>query len=308
MNELDPLDNWTLRTIPGITLSLRGTAFGNGKFMVDGLNGVIATSQYGDAWSVSVAPSTSSNNLFGAGFYNGKYIAVGRSITGGRVSTSIDAANWADTILPSTRLNAVTYGISNQGGGYVAVGDTSNAAYSPDLTTWTVEDLSGITLPTGSDFRSAAFGINTFVITGTNGGILMTPDGLTWARISLGNFPNLNGITFANGKFIAVGGNNTNGIIIASSDNGLTWPTQITVPGVIFRAVTYANGFFVAAGSRGAIWSSPDGINWSSRVSGITGDLYGITFGRNTFLAVGDGGRILQSGVFDEHILRGVPF
>ncbi|HEX3029279.1 MAG TPA: hypothetical protein VHT34_08255 [Clostridia bacterium] len=56
------------------------------------------------------------------------------------------------------------------------------------------------------------------------------------------------------------------------------------------------------------IWSSPDGVTWTPRNSGITSDLYGITFGRNTFLAVGDGGRILQSGVFEDPILRGVTF
>ena len=100
----------------------------------------------------------------------------------------------------------------------------------------------------------------------------------------------LNGVTYGNGIFVAVGQLGT----IMTSYNGLEW--QISTSGVDnnLSAVAFGNGKFITVGNEGVILISSNGVNWTPRISGIDNDLYDVTFGAGVFV-VASGDKILTS-------------
>jgi hypothetical protein len=134
----------------------------------------------------------------------------------------------------------------------------------------------------------------------------------------------LNGVTYGNGLFVAVGEGGT----ILTSPDGVTWTQRTSGTGMALRrdlrerplrggggslgrhhphlpgrgdldgrtsgtgywldGVTYGNGLFVAVGDGGTILTSPDGVNWTQRTSGTGNWLFGVTYGNGLFVAVGD--------------------
>ena len=60
-------------------------------------------------------------------------------------------------------------------------------------------------LPQGNPLNGVTFANGTFVAVGSDGTILTSPDGVTWIQRSSGTTNLLNGVTFANGTFVAVG-------------------------------------------------------------------------------------------------------
>ena len=63
--------------------------------------------------------------------------------------------------------------------------------------------------------------------------------------------PALNGVTYGNGTFVAVGG-----VVIDTLPDGFTWTSRISRTDNGLRGVAYGNGTFVAVGSGGAILQS----------------------------------------------------
>jgi hypothetical protein len=76
--------------------------------------------------------------------------------------------------------------------------------------------------------------------------------GATWTSRTSQRNP-LNGVTYGNGLFVAVG---RNGIILTSPD-GVSWTRQTPPTSNWLYGVTYGNGTFVAVGQSGAILTSP---------------------------------------------------
>lgn len=100
----------------------------------------------------------------------------------------------------------------------------------------------------------------------------------------------LNGLTHANGKFIAVGDQNT----IVVSTNGNQWSVVRTgIPGDLF-GVTYGNGTYVSVGGWGNILISTNGEDWEAAPSAAA-PLFGVTFGAGIFVGVGGEGTIITS-------------
>jgi hypothetical protein len=109
------------------------------------------------------------------------------------------------------------------------------------------------------------------------------------------NFTWLNGVTYGNGTFVAVGRDDSNGIIFTSSD-GVAW-TAISGTFLQLNAVAYGNGTFVAVGNQGTILISPDGVTWTERTpcSGTTDNLSTIAYGNGTFVVISDYNTVLTS-------------
>ena len=101
----------------------------------------------------------------------------------------------------------------------------------------------------------------------------------------------LNGITYGNDLFVAVGHNGT----ILTSNDGATWESQISGTTDHLYNATYANGTYVAVGAIGTILTSVDGVNWTNRSTETPNDFKGIVYGNNMFMAVGENGTILTS-------------
>ena len=112
------------------------------------------------------------------------------------------------------------------------------------------------------------------VIVNQYGTILTSADGITWTLRTSGTNDNLNGVTYGNGTFVAVGGSSYNpwghSEILTSSD-GIIWTSRTSGAYIVISTgVTYGNGTFVAVGYFGSILTSADGITWTIRTSGAS--------------------------------------
>jgi len=114
------------------------------------------------------------------------------------------------------------------------------------------------------------------------------------------NYPLLWGITYANGKFVAVGGGNN---IYISEDNGANWTSEELETACNLYGIAYGNSTLVAVGNEGKILTRADGCTitypevetcWIPRFSGAN-SLEGVAFGNGKFVAVGMNGTILLS-------------
>src|SRR6266481_7974095 len=105
----------------------------------------------------------------------------------------------------------------------------------------------------------------------------------TWRNPEPQGFP-LNGVTYANGRFVAVGGANT----IIVSTNGSDWRVVRSNKFGDLYGVTFGNGRYVAVGSGGEnLVVSDDGENWEPRPSSTSNTLFSVTYANGTFVAVG---------------------
>lgn len=108
----------------------------------------------------------------------------------------------------------------------------------------------------------------------------------------------LNDVVYAAelGLWVGVGNaNGTNGVIVKSSDNGLTWGAAGTIPAINegLNGIAWSGSLFVAVGEDGAtkatIFTSTDGDIWIDRSVALTGTprLFGVFWDGGLFLAAG---------------------
>jgi hypothetical protein len=138
-------------------------------------------------------------------------------------------------------------------------------------------------LPQGNDLNGVTFGNGTFVAVGNHGTILTSPDGINWIIRTSGTKNFLARVAFGNGIFVAVG---SAGAILTSVDS-VNWTTQVSGTAAWLKGVVFGAGLFVAVGDIGTILTSSDGIIWAPQTSGITGQLTGVALGNGIFVAGG---------------------
>lgn len=177
----------------------------------------------------------------------------------------------------------------------IVVGDNGKILTSATGFGW-VERDSG----TNSNLNGVAWSNDAIIAVGDNGTILRSLDRVTWTPVTFGisvlgtlqqqdvNFQDIIYVDAYN-TFIVVG---SNGVIIRSTDGGLTWSRVASTWDTVeerdtglFSSVTFGNGKFVAVGQDGFIASSTDaGISWTR----YRGKAYNsIAFGNGVFVAVG---------------------
>ena len=148
-------------------------------------------------------------------------------------------------------------------------------------------------LPQGDILRGVAYGNGTFVAVGKRGAVLTSQDGAAWSFVA--SLPNdLNDISFANGLFVAVGGDWSfcctasplSGEIYTSVD-GTNWTKRASVPIWPFKGIAHGNGIFVAVSGFGVTSISSDGVSWTNN-SPIFANA--VAFANGIFVAVGDSG------------------
>ena len=128
----------------------------------------------------------------------------------------------------------------------------------------------------------AAFGNSMFVGLSNDGKTIKSYDGKTVENGGTLTTGTWTGITFGNGKFVAVGTNLT-----SSSVDDQTW-TDGTIPEGTWTAITYGNGKFVAVSSDGKTCHSTDDQGSNFELGSIpSGDYRAITYGNGMFVAVG---------------------
>ena len=189
-------------------------------------------------------------------------------------------------------------GIAFSGSRLVVVGDSStifSGAYNytstnPPVTAW----LPPTSLPAVTTSLTAVTYSSQFVALGTNGPVLTSPDGLTWA-LAASPVPSvgMNGIAFG-GVYVAVG---NGGSIFTSPADLSTWTQADSKTTNDLYSVSLLNGRFVVTGASGTLLTSTNGSEWIPQDSKTTSALRGAAFRSTPALSVvvGDAGTIVTS-------------
>ena len=217
---------------------------------------------------------------------------------------STDGINWTQKTISSTSRNwyACCYG----NGKYILFTNTNNnySAYSTDGINWTEKSNTFSNINSGA-FMSGAYGNSKYVFITNQPEIIYSTDGINWSAADLTNISTqLQGICFANGKFVAVG-NGGSGTSLTThkflySTDGVTWKegSSINTSGSYYwNNVAYGNNKFVAIGyskslSNGSsgttsVAYSTDGINWTLKTILSAGKTYGlIVYDGSYFISV----------------------
>ncbi len=270
--------------------NLFGIAYGAGKFVAVGRDGLVKTSNDGSVWKnrkIEI-PAIFQDITYGLD----KLIAVGYEIFGkkGVIAESVDGIIWEARILDTAgQINA----IASSSSAYVAVGNAGEIIVSDDGNIWTRVE-SGTT----NELLDIAYNGIAFAAVGANGTILYSTDASVWTPQVSGRNGSIRGIAWNGSKFVAVG---DNGAILSSPD-GLNWTSsQWNHEYVFLNDVACSEDLFVAAGTSlgptGSIFTSTDGVEWTPVESpdGLTQGIYGLTYSHGIFAAIGYNDIILTS-------------
>lgn len=113
--------------------------------------------------------------------------------------------------------------------------------------------------PNAGYLYSVTYANGMFVAVGSLGGILTSPDGMTWAKQVSGISADLARLKYLNGRFFAFI-NNQNSTVLTSTD-GVAWDSQLQVPDL--RDLTFFHGRYWAV-SGGSLVRSTDLTQWET--------------------------------------------
>lgn len=194
------------------------STYGNSKFIILGSNGVGAVSSNGINWTQISLPQA--NSWRGVTYGNGIFVAVSSDGTN-RVMTSVDGVTWTlRNAAANNYWNKVAFG----NGVFVAVSGESAFNTSPqrimissDGINWSIVTSSNIRAWGNAIFADGLFVImaNPYGFDGV--GYLMTStDGLNWTSRNIPGYEyTWRGITYGQGKFLAVSNTGTNRVMTA---------------------------------------------------------------------------------------------
>jgi hypothetical protein len=231
--------NWTAAGVTTAGYSAGNFIYGNNVFVMWGSTGFAYSLNSGATWTSASLPGgfIASWMVYG----NGKFI-VGSNGSSGKVYTS--------TTIPATWVDSNT---TNPTPNSFVGGNNINVAF-------------------GAPNTPIFYGGGKFLgfISGTSNVIVYSTDGINWT--SAANLPTSTtwyGVTYGNGKFVAIGYEAT-----AYSTDGISW-TAGSMSALVddqrrWKTITYGNGKFVAAGDYAYTSYSTDGINWTSNGSFAT--------------------------------------
>jgi hypothetical protein len=181
-------------------------------------------------------------------------------------------------------------GIGYANGGFVAVG----GGYSINSTIMTSAEgtnwVNRYSGPTNEVINGVTYGNGQYLAVGENGTIVGSLDGTNWVQRQSGTQSVLYGVTYASSQFVAVG---DAGIILGSVDGSNWVQRESGTAGPKLSGIAYGNGLFVVVGD--VILTSADGTHWVQQASQQSGPLSAIAYGNGYFVAVGVGSSIVTS-------------
>ncbi len=148
------LQNWT----PAIPAPIHNVAFGDGRFVAVGLNGLIETSTNGADWRV--VDSGVTNALADVVYANNLFVVVGAQ---GTILRSSDGITWIPCASPATN---VWISVTSGAGIFMAAGrPSSEVVSSTDGEVWQLHKTDVPDPPSGASryFYALTFGAGTFV-------------------------------------------------------------------------------------------------------------------------------------------------
>ncbi|OKP95038.1 hypothetical protein A3849_28215, partial [Paenibacillus sp. P46E] len=243
---------------------------------------------------------------------NNLFVAAGK-----RVGVSADAQTWTISDLPAGAAGPVT-GLAYGSSGFVAVTKGDKILTSADGTSWTV----GATY-SGATFYNVKYVNGVYVAFGT-GGAWSSVNGTSWSSLdSLGGYLLYNcDVTYANGKYIVVFTNDSDGSARFVETTGPLNSGSVWVEHVIdgsaawpeLHSIDYGNGVYVVVGTvydvqgnqHHVAYSSNDLQTWTKydeQALGVSGTgLSQVLYQNNKFYIVGNGNTkiVLGSGATPE--------
>jgi hypothetical protein len=250
---------WSAATVLGGTRSNRTMAYGNGLFVIGGLDGsntVTQSSADGVTWTNGASSLALGAFPAYVAFGNGIFVANYNAVQSG---TSTDGITWTLRSHSSLLQNPVWFA-----NGKFYIFGQGNYLSSADGISY-----SGGSLPRSDSSALGGVYGGTLYVSITNVGSFVSSNGTSWAIESSKPAtwtPSAlqNCIAYGAGIFVVVGnfGINKN---VATSTDGANW-TERTTPslGGDYKAVIYAQGVFLACGtSSSSLATSVDGINWT---------------------------------------------
>ena len=185
---------WVGKTLPSAA-NWSNIAYGNGKFIVvaKGSSTAALSSDAGNSWSSVTLPSVA--NWSAVTYGGGRWVTVATGST--KAAYSTDGINWTAATLPATTSwSSITYGTDK----FVAISsDSAIAAYSTNGTTWTSVTTTAI------GACDIVYGNGTFVsipINATAGSI--SSDGITWRALTMPSASNWSSAAFLNDQFVVI--------------------------------------------------------------------------------------------------------
>ena len=286
---------WVNHTVSTVQGDLRGAAYGAGRWLVAGTQGLASST---DAVTWQMLPSAAGYDGGTIAYGNGRFVA---GASDGGIGFSLDGgATWTRGVTRPTALLRVVFG----NGRFVATTNSQNwvngvfyseLISSVDGVAWTP----GFRLPgdTGA-WRDIIFSDGAFLAIGTKGAdehtvVARSTDGVSWTLTA----------EFDRAAY-AVGGRSglyvVAGLIgdVWTSPDGVTWTHQgqpLMAAGAP-SALTALGTRLVGSTFYGKIVTSDDGINWSTEDFSGSGMMWYIASGGDQVIAVGNAGAIWQTG------------
>ncbi|GAB4014412.1 T9SS type A sorting domain-containing protein [Spirosoma koreense] len=317
--------NWTKQIQTHPDNYLTDVAYGAGRYVAIGSNGIIRVSTDGVAWKTQIEGVQAAQNtwLTSIVYAKNQFVAVG---SWGQVITSADGLTWVKRASGTgTTLNGITYG----GGLFIAVGCQGTAINSGDGIHWTT-----LTTGTTTNFNDLVYAGSRFVVVGDDGMIRTTPNGIIWTEQQSGTDMHLIHVAAGpTGNLMAIGLFN----IALTSANGTTWEKHeypyypagqyLYYTGIFYNPITgkfvinlggpdqdmltsldgknwaaisssseeihlskvrYMNGLFIGVGAEGNLGYSATGVNWKWPIVDKYINLYGVAYGNGRYVAVGE--------------------
>lgn len=277
-----PLDRWTQRNPLPQSLPILALGHDSQGFLAVTEEGTVLLATGDTHWTLG--PRLHQPDIRDVAFAHGQWVTAG---DGGALFTSTNRIHW---IRRFARANTVFDDVLHAQGRWWAVGGTYRGsamiAESTDAVTWDLHTLPDVPAP-----RAMAFGHERFIAVGMFG-ILESLDGRDWRQRPVPeDAAPLEHVTFADGRFVAVG---DDGAIISSGD-GVDWIGTEARTRYSLHAVTHGQGRWVAVGSGGVILTSTDSIHWFHAESTTPDRLETVDWDGNTFVAAGENGTLLSS-------------
>ena len=143
------------------------------------------------------------------------------------------------------------------------------------------------------DLHSITFAFGRFIAVGNAGAVVTSTNGVTWLRQLTPITSGLYGVTSCSNGVIAGG----DGGCVLWSTNGIDWKLCNAGATNNIRAIAYGNGQFVALTSQSTLLVSSNAASWASSLSATPygWPLYGLFFAGGSFFACGGNGMVLTS-------------
>lgn len=268
-------------TITSSTMSHTGWRIVKGATNFVAMEGIaastkVSTSPDGTTWTVRTLPSA--QNWSELAYGNGLFVICGINASN-IFATSPDGITWTQRTLPVTPPGAsyIKYG----GGIFVIVCNGSIAFSSPDGITWTQRSI------TSAGWSGVGYGNGMFIAV-VSGGVTTaySYDGITWNTGGTLPVPSSwSSVSYGNGMFLI--GSGAAGAFYCTSNDGLKWTQQSSLPSAAQRDFSYGNGMFFAVeyGTTNINYST-DGLTWSSLSTGMSSNYIDSVYSGDAFYFV----------------------